>query len=141
MPFALLGAIFYDRRFPFLDGSHGGKLFTVLALSPAADYIVAKTTSKPDRKSWTYGCHNGDPYPNFFIPVTLKLFPLDTWICMDALYEFDQHEFQQRITTGALIEKGRLTKKVIKDLLDCAARADGTTRAQEKALRDELALL
>lgn len=86
--------IFHDPQFFFKDGEVGNKLFIVLALSIAKDYVVARTTSNPDRKSWTYGCHNSDPYPNFFIPDKAKIFPENTWVCLDYLIELDELDFK-----------------------------------------------
>ena len=100
MPFPLFGAVFYDPNFRFRDGEVSDKLFVILALSPAKDYVVARTTSSQDRKSWTYGCHNDDPYPNFFIPSAINIFPKDTWICLDYLAEFDQADFQKRVAAN-----------------------------------------
>lgn len=137
-----LGQILHDPCFEFNDGEVGNKLIIVLGRCCKADnYIVVRTTSKPDRKSWEYGCHNNEPDPNFFIPVTLGLFPLDTWVCLDYLTDLDVVEFNKGLTNKDRFEKGQLSINVLKNLLDCASRADDTTQYQSQILRDVLATL
>lgn len=139
MAFSLLGAIFHDPDFVFADGEHGNKLFVVLAKSPALDYIVARTTSQPDRKSWVYGCHNDEPDANFFIPINLAIFPKDTWICLDYLIDFDTQEFDSKVNSSQIVRKGDLPIEVTKALLGCAANAEDTSGKQSKVLMDTLA--
>lgn len=141
MTFPILGVIFHDPDFLFHDGEHGNKLFVVLGLSPSKDYIVARTTSQPDRKSWIYGCHNDEPDANFFVPITLGIFPKDTWICLDYLADFDTQEFDKKVISSKIVRKGILPLSVIKDLLSCAANADDTSGKQSKVLLDTLAVI
>lgn len=138
---SLLGAIYYDPNFRFPDGETKAKLFIILAESPAGDYIVARTTSNPQRKSRTYGCHNDEPDPNFAIPVTASVFPKDTWISLDYLLDLDVTKFKTRVASKQIEEKGMLPAQMLKDLIDCAASADDTTGKQSRYLRDTLASL
>lgn len=141
MTFPLLGSIFHDPDFIFADGEHGNKLFAVLGLSPSQDYIVARTTSQPDRKSWVYGCHNDEPDANFFIPVNMGIFPKDTWICLDYLVDFDTKEFDKKVADIKIERKGTIPIEVLKALLSCAANADDTSIKQSKVLMDTLAAI
>ena len=139
MPFPKFGFVYHDPDFPYQDGEAGNKLFVVLALDVADNLIVARTTSRADRKSWTYGCHNSDPYPNFFIPKDLGIFPENTWVCLNYLTEFDQVEFYEGVAASQIEKKNEVPKKLMRELLECAASAEGTTVAQERAIRDTLA--
>lgn len=139
--FPLLGAVFFDPHFRFPDGVTKGKLFIVLGLAPSNDYIVARTTSNAQRKSWHYGCHNDEPDPNFFIPVGRGLFNLDTWVCLDYLVDLDVIDFKDKVRAGDIEKKGQLPPDMLKELLTCAAAADDTTHRQEQVIRDTVANL
>lgn len=136
-----IGGIFFDPGFRFPDGNRGEKLFIILGVSPSDDYVVARTTSNPTHKSWTYGCHSDEADPNFFIPSSARIFPKDTWVCLDYLSDFDVREFDRKVANGNIERKGNLPQAVLKDLMGCAASADDTTQAQVKVLRDTLAEL
>ena len=139
--FPLLGAIFFDPNFKFPDGAIKGKYFAILGLAPSKDYIVARTTSKGQRKSWQYGCHNDEPDANFCIPIGRGVFPLDTWICLDYLMDMDVCELNAKLKAGSIGQTGTLPGNILKDLLACAACADDTTHRQEQVIRDILANL
>ncbi len=136
--FPQFGGIFFDPSFHFPDGEQGEKLFIILGLSPADDYVVARTTSNPTHKSWKYGCHNDEPEPSFTIPVSYGVFPKDTWVCLDYLKDFDAQEFNKKVTDGQIIRKGEMPIKILKELMACAASSQDATRMQEKVLRDTL---
>lgn len=137
----LLGVILFDPHFRFPDGGTKGKYFTILGKAPSDDYIVARTTSNGQRKSWQYGCHNDEPDPNFCIPIGQAIFPLDTWFCLDYLMNLDAYELKDKLKTGFIEQRGTLPHNIIKDLLNCAASAEDTTRQQETVMRDILANL
>lgn len=139
--FPLLGSIFFDPGFRFPDGQRGRKLFIELGRSPAADYITARTTSNPTHKSWKYGCHNDEPEPSFFIPASLKVFPEDTWVCLDYLADLDAKEFEAKVAAGDIRKMGVMPTNILKDLIECAAGAEDTTQMQARVLRDVLAEL
>lgn len=139
--FPLLGAIFFDPNFQFPDGGNKGKLFTILGLAPSDDYIVARTTSNGQRKSWNYGCHNDEPDPSFCIPIGRGVFPLDTWICLDYLMNLDVYELGAKVKSGSIQQKGNLPVEILRELLACTASADDTTIQQERVIRDTLAQL
>lgn len=136
-----IGEILFDPTFVFADGQTKGKLLIILARSAANDYIVARTTSNPQRKSFTYGCHNDEPDPSFCIPQTKAVFPKDTWVCLDRLYTFDDFQLEAKVTTGAITSKGGLPIDMLEALMGCAAGADDTEVNQAKAIRDALSNL
>ncbi len=133
-----IGEILFDPTFVFADGQTKGKLLIILARSLANDYIVARTTSNPQRKSFSYGCHNDEPDPNFCIPQTKLVFPKDTWVCLDRLYTFDDLLLEAKVAAGAITPKGVLPVDMQKALMDCAAGADDTEVNQAKAIRNAL---
>lgn len=141
MPVADLGDVFHDPNFRFPDGEVGNKLLVILAISKSNDYIIARTTSKPRAHSWTYGCHNDSVEPNFFIPKTLNLFHVDTWVCLDYLVDMDSFEFDEKVGNGSIHKLIKLPTNIFKAVIDCASRADDTSLMQEKVLRDVLARL
>lgn len=132
-----LGAVFHDPGFLFQDGERGNKLFIVLAVT-GKFCIVARTTSKPRGKSRSYGCHNNDRFPNFFIPLEATIFREDTWVCLDYLVDFRQAEFEQKTTQGNIRKITVLSLGLLLDLLECAIDADDVTVEQEKLLRVSL---
>lgn len=138
-----IGEFFFDPAFVFADGVVGEKLFVVLARSKADNFIVARTTSNPQRKSFIYGCHNDEPDPNFFIPKTTSSpFHEHTWVNLDYLSEFDSTELVNRVETLRNIQRiGTIPLDILKALMDCASRADDTLRYQADAIRDTLAAL
>lgn len=136
-----VGEILFDPNFVFPDGHTKGKLLIILARSPANDYIVARTTSNPQRKGFAYGCHNDEPDPNFSIPQTKGVFPKDTWVCLDYLYDFDDLKLEGKVATGAITHKGMLPSDILKDLMGCAAGADDTKVQQATAIRNALSMI
>ena len=133
-----VGEVLFDPSFVFPDGQTKGKLLIILARSLANDFIVARTTSNPQRKSFQYGCHNDEPDPNFSIPKTTGAFPKDTWVCLDYLFNFDDLELEAKVAAGAIAPKGMLPTNILKALMDCAACANDTTGQQATAIRDAL---
>jgi hypothetical protein len=138
---ARVGEVFYDPEFRFRDGEISRKLFVILGIDSDRLYTVARTTSNPASKSRKYGCHNGDRYPNFYIPCEAKLFKEDTWICLDYFSDFAKSEFDTRLAANRLRKIRRLTSGILRDLLTCAIEAEGITTAQEKVVRASLAAL
>lgn len=139
MPDPIAGEIFHDPQFTFRDGPSGNKLFVLLAIANPV-FLVARTTSNPASKSRGYGCHNNDRFPNFFIPREAGLFREDTWINLDYLTEFEAGQFQQRLHSGPLHKlPHQVPVGLLRDLLQCAMEADGTTQAQVEMLRVTLA--
>lgn len=138
-----IGEFFFDPAFVFADGIVGEKLFIVLARSKADNFIVARTTSNPQRKSFQYGCHNDEPDPNFCIPKTASSpFNEHTWVNLDYLSEFDNHELTNRVERLRNIQRlGSIPTDTLKAIMDCAARADDTLRYQSDAIRNMLATL
>ena len=134
-----VGDILFDPNFVFPDGQTKGKLLIILARSLANDYIVARTTSNPQRKSFTYGCHNDEPDPNFSIPQTIGAFPKDTWVSLDYLLNLDDLQLEAAVAAGRISQKGVLPTNILKDVMNCASGAEDIDGRQATAIKDALA--
>ena len=136
MPELVSGDVFHDPDFTFQDRQTGNKLFVLLGVSRAGVCVVARTTSNPSSKSRGYGCHNGDRFPNFFIPREAGLFREDTWINLDYLTEFDAAGVARRLAEGRIRRLPfRLTPGLLAELVHCALEAEGTTAAQAEVIQ------
>lgn len=133
-----VGEILFDPNFVFPDGHTKGKLLIILARSQANDYIVARTTSNPQRKSFNYGCHNDEPDPNFSIPQTTGAFPKDTWVCLDYLLDMDNLKLEAEVTAGRIAQKGLLRTEILKGVMACATGAEDIDGRQATAIRNAL---
>lgn len=134
-----VGDVLHDPSFVFRDGERGNKLLVVLGLSETI-CLVARTTSKQHRKSRDYGCQPDDFQANFYLPREARIFLDDTWICLDYLTELDARALIP--TIGKTIKlKSRLTRGVLRDLLECVLRSEDITKAQESLLQKTLAVL
>lgn len=137
-----IGEFFFDTAFVFADGVVGEKLFIVLARSKADNFIVARTTSNPQRKSFIFGCHNDEPDPNFCIPkIAGSPFDEHTWVNLDYLSEFDSYELLKRVQKGNIRRIGSIPPTTLKALMDCASRADDILGYQASAIRDALSAM
>ena len=133
-----VGEILFDPNFIFPDGRTKGKLLIILARSLADDYIVARTTSNPQRKSFNYGCHNDEPDPSFSIPKTTGAFPKDTWVCLDYLLNFDDLKLEAKVAASEITQKGVLQPDILKAVMGCAAGAYDIDGRQATAIRNAL---
>jgi hypothetical protein len=137
--FPHFGHIFRDPNFLFPDGTTRPKLLIILALSRSSDYIVVRTTSKQKGKSATYGCHNDELFdPSFTIPATLHIqgLTLDTWVCLDWVFELEKNKVDNLLANNAIDLTGEVPIKTMRDLLACAANADDTEQHHVKSLLD-----
>ncbi len=84
-------------------------------------------------------CSLGYPYPGFFLGVIGGHLPLKTWVDLRWLPDVDSLDVVRMTKLGIMARATTLSAGSLKGLLECAARADDTTRQQERALRDQLA--
>lgn len=135
-----VGEVLHDPAFVFRDGETGNKLLVVLAIEGGI-CLVARTTSQPQRKSRSYGCHHEDAQPNFYLPLEARIFPKDTWLCLDYLTELQADAMQASVNAGQIKSRTRITPGVLREMLDCAANADDTSQTQALMLRKALGAL
>jgi hypothetical protein len=102
-----------------------------------ARLLTSRTHGRPENPR----CFHGVPYPSFYIGILGDPLSAKSWVDLRALNDIDAVEFERRRTKGVITLVTSLAQQMNIDLLDCAARADDTTRLQEKAILDELALL
>lgn len=138
-----IGDFFFDKNFQFQDGVIGEKLFIALARSVAGNFVVARTTSNPQRKSFDAGCHNDAADPHFFIPKNENSpFNEHTWVMLDYLSEFDCKDLETAVNRkNTIIRLGVLPNVILQGLMDCASRAEDTHQDQYEAIRNCLAEL
>jgi hypothetical protein len=78
------------------------------------------------------------PYPGYFLGIPGQGLDLPTWVDLRFLEDFDGLDFQRLMVSRVISEAFDLAAETFVDLLDCAARADDTTRHQEQGIRAEL---
>lgn len=114
------GTVLHDPSFVFHDGEPGNKLFVALTDGGDGSVFALVTTSKEKHKGRNPGCQSADRRPNYFFPTTSSNFRADTWVLIDAPYEFDLAELQRKITLGEIRTLFQLGKPELSDLLLCA---------------------
>lgn len=140
------GTVLHHSRF-YLDtttGEYNAKFLVLLAPMRGGDWVVRLLTSqhadvRPERPP----CHHGDPYPGFYLGVLDPAHGLGrkSWLDLRGLEDAEATEIARLRDAGILTVVMALPFELLKLALSCAAGADDTTRAQEQALRDQLALL
>lgn len=138
------GTVLYHSRF-YRDadtGEYRSKFIVLLAPMRGGDWVVRLLTSRyegvrPEQPP----CHHGDPYPGFYLGVLDPANGLGkkSWLDLRGLEDADAADVARLLEAGVLAPVMVLSIESMKPALACAAGADDTTRAQEQALRDQLA--
>jgi hypothetical protein len=133
------------RHEAFYRSSETGELepkyLVLLAALPAGDFVARLLTSRPHGRRENPACSHGHPYPSFYLGVLGGPLGAKSWVDLRYLDDFDEPEFQRRVNSKRIVSVTVLSNSILLDLLDCAASAEDTTRLQERAIRDTLALL
>ena len=116
------------------------KYLVLLARTAAKDLVARLLTSRTHGRPENPRCFHGVPYPSFYLGVLGEPLTVKSWVDLRALNDIDSVEFERRKTKGVITFVMKLPRQVNIELLDCAARADDTTKLQENAIRDELGL-
>lgn len=127
------GSIFFDRDFHFHDGETGEKLIVVLGNDKGVT-VVAKTTSKIYGKGISYGCQSNDRFHNFYLPINTCYLKENTWICLDEFYELKQSELLTKRFSGIVCHICDLSKKISREVQDCALKSDDITKWQAEII-------
>lgn len=140
------GTVLHHSRF-YLDkatGEYRPKFLVLLAPMRGGDWVVRLLTSqhaavRPEQPP----CHHGDPYPGFYLGVLDPGNGLGkkSWLDLRGLEDADATDMSRALDAGILTVVTALPADLLKPALACAAGADDTTRVQEQALRDQLAVL
>lgn len=128
------GTILFDRNFRFHDGNTGQKLFVTLTDGSSGLYICAKATSNGNRYGIVSGCQAMDRFPSFFIPKHGCCLRENTWIQLEAFYEFDKAALIQEVVNSAIDRIGVLDPTMSIELVTCATHSQDLTQFQEQEL-------
>lgn len=137
------GDIYRHERFyrDAVTGELKPKYLVFLAPTPGENWIARLLTSQANLRSENPLCSLEYPCPGFYLGVLGGPLPLKTWVDLRGLNDVDVLEVPRLIRLGVLTRAAALPAHSLVPLLECAARADDTTRQQERALRDQLARL
>ena len=106
------GTVLFDQAFQFHDGGTGQKLFVALTDGTTGQYICAKMTSSGHRYGIISGCQAMDRFPSFFIPKHGCFLKENTWIQLEAFYEFDKAALIQKVVRSEIDRIGVLACKL-----------------------------
>jgi hypothetical protein len=123
-----------------LTGELRTKYLLILATNRDRDLIARLLTSRAHGRPEQPRCFHGHPYPGFFLGVPGAPLEMPTWIDLRALDDIDRSEFALRMERDVRIA-GTVSRDLLFEAMECVAAADDTTRGQERALRDSLAVL
>jgi hypothetical protein len=136
----IAGTCLLDPGFVCKDGSVQNKIIVLLSDGISGTYIAVKTTSKSTRFGLDFGCQILSRFPCFFLPKGSCCLDLDTWIQLDAYYEFDAYELERKVVDGKVYQIGTLDTHV-RHLLICAINSEDITPSQERLVQAALAEL
>jgi len=135
-----IGGVFFDKQFPFSDGTQAEKLFVVLGFDKGI-VITAKTTSKNNGKGINYGCQPNDRFHNFHLVANCCYLKKPTWICLDEFYEFQQNKMLAKHFSGIINPLFDLDPAITKALLECSLLSDDITASQSAIISLSLSKL
>lgn len=120
------------------------KYLVVLAPTRGGDVVWRLLTSRhADVRREQPRCDHGVPYPGFYLGVigTAHRLGRKSWLDLRGLDDGDGPEVGRLLRDGVLAVAATLGGELLRDVLTCAAAADDTAMAQERAIRDQLAAL
>ncbi|MHB8448034.1 MAG: hypothetical protein ACYC7G_09135 [Rudaea sp.] len=132
--------IYRHSRF-YADKSTGEfktKYFLILAIVDG--YVVFRPLTSQPRPE-VPECHHGLPYPSFYLGVLGGGLGKKSWLDLTKRVDAELHDLRSLLEQGVIEHETALAKDVFMRALACAAGADDTDTAQEKAMRNLLATL
>ena len=137
------GDIYRHDRFYLdtTDGEFKRKYVLILAAPKDRDIVARLLTSRAYGRREIPPCYHGDPYAGFFLGVLGDPLTTKSWVDLRGLDDLDIDEFGRAVRKGYVERVTALPRSVLLSVLDCAARAEDTTRQQELLMRDEIARL
>lgn len=116
--------------------------YLVLLAPIARDDVVSRLlTSRAHGRRENPPCYHGDPYPGFYLGVLPSPLDQKSWVDLRSLEDVDGIHLAKLLTTGVVMNVSRLSKDILRAVIECTAGAEDTTVAQERALRNQLARL
>lgn len=137
-----VGCIYFHDAF-YTDSTTGevrSKYLIILALPPGGDVVFRLLTSR-HASLRPAGCFHGMPYPGFALGVPGGRLTQPTWVDLREQDDYDADAFKGRVSRGVLSAVDDVAKGVLRNLLTCAANADGTTRQQSRHILDTISTL
>lgn len=136
----IAGTCLLDPNFVCKDGTRQNKIIVLLSDGASGTYVAVKTTSRSARFGLDFGCQPLGRFPCFFLPRGSCCLDLDTWIQLDAYYEFDAYELERKIIDGKVHQIG-LVESHVRHLLICAINSEDIAPSQERLLQAALGAL
>lgn len=124
-----------------VTGEIRAKYLILLAPVRSGDWVARLLTSRQNMRPRDPPCFHGDPYPGYFLGVPRLPLTLETWVDLRELNDVDSTDALSLLRQGILRQIGRLPGAQLTEVIKCAAGALDTTVQQERALRDQLAML
>ena len=141
MPALRIGHVYRHSAF-YLDRNTGElkpKFLVVLAYTPSGDIVARLLTSRPHGRPEQPPCYHGNPYSGYYLGVLGGHLTAKSWVNLSHLPDLDDADATALLRKGILTESIVLPAKVLRNLMECVAGADDTTKLQERAIRDQLA--
>jgi hypothetical protein len=118
------------------------KYLLVIAVPAKSDVVYRLLTSQQRARPKFPPCHHGNPVPGYFLGDSLgSPITAPTWLDLRKGDDYDPLEFAAKIKTLAIRLVLTLPTPLLRDIFNCVAAADDTTRGQERCIRDVVATL
>lgn len=130
----IAGQVLYDPDFEFHDGDRGAKLFVTLNDGQDGSYLTVLTTSQRHNKAGTAGCHVTQFPSNFHFPAGTA-FPIDTWLILNSVYEFDCFALTRKLKMGQVAMKNPIPTADLIAVLDCIVNDEDLSENHLQRLR------
>ncbi|WP_200373941.1 hypothetical protein [Thiocystis violacea] len=126
-----------DRFYRDAAGQWQTKYLLVLAGTQDGDVVFRLLTSRVHGRPECPPCYHGDPYAGFYLGYLGGELTAKSWLDLRRQDDYDGLSFAADLTASALTQVATLAKDILCQALDCAAKADDTTRQQECLMRDQ----
>ena len=117
------------------------KFLVFLAPTPGGDWVARLLTSQANLRVEVPICSHAHPYPGYYLGIPGGALTRKTWVNLRWLADFDFYDVVRLTKVGTMRKAAELRGSTLNQLLACAADAIDTTRQQERALRDQIALI
>lgn len=119
------------------------KFLLVLATTGGGDVVWRLLTSRQYGRPEKPRCYHGDPYPGFYLGMinTSAGLGKKSWLDLHSLDDGDGIDVAGLLDAGMLTVAATIPEALLRAVLECAAAADDTTLAQERTIRDALAVM
>lgn len=134
----------HSRFYASANGELLPKFLLALAPTRGGDVVFRVLTSQhAELRPEAPPCHHGNPYPGFYLGVLDPSVGLGkkSWLDLRGLEDADGIELAKLLDAGIVAAVGELALATLRAAMECAAGAEDTTQAQERAIRDQLAAL